>query len=42
METKAMRRVGGGTVTIEIRVKNQSEQTVMKGNWTVLMASKPE
>jgi acyl dehydratase len=42
METKAMRRVGGGTVTIEIRVKNQSEQTVMKGIWTVLIASKPE
>ena len=42
METKAMRRLGGGTVNIELRVKNQSEQTVMKGNWTVLMASKPE
>jgi 3-hydroxybutyryl-CoA dehydratase len=42
LETKAMRRLGGGTVTIEIRVKNQSDQTVMKGNWTVLMASKPE
>ena len=42
METKAMRRVGGGTVTIEIRVKNQSEQTVMKGIWTVLIASRPE
>jgi len=42
METKAMRRVGGGTVMIEIRVKNQSEQTVMKGIWTVLIASRPE
>src|SRR5574341_928813 len=42
LETKPMRRLGGGTVTIEIRVKNQSDQTVMKGNWTVLMASKPE
>jgi acyl dehydratase len=42
LETKAMRRLGGGTVTIEIRVKNQGDQTVMKGNWTVLMASKPE
>jgi hypothetical protein len=37
-----MRRVGGGTVQIELKVKNQSDQTVMKGNWTVLMASKPE
>ena len=42
METKAMRRLGGGTVSIELRVKNQSDQTVMKGTWTVLMASKPE
>jgi acyl dehydratase len=41
METKAMRRLNGGTVSIELRVKNQSDQTVMKGNWTILMASKP-
>jgi len=41
-ETKAMPRVGGGTVAIELKVKNQHDQTVMKGTWTVLMASKPK
>ena len=42
METKAMPRVGGGTVAIELKVKNQHDQTVTKGTWTVLMASKPK
>lgn len=41
LETKAMRRVGGGTVDIVLNVLNQSGETVMKGTWTVLIASKP-
>lgn len=41
-ETKALPRVGGGTVAIELKVKNQHDQAVMKGTWTVLMASKPK
>jgi 3-hydroxybutyryl-CoA dehydratase len=41
-ETKELRRIGGGAVTIELDVKNQHADTVMKGGWTVLMASRPE
>jgi acyl dehydratase len=40
-ETKELRRLGGGAVTIEIEVKNQSNETVMKGNWKILVASNP-
>ena len=40
-ETKAMRRVGGGLVTIELEVKNQSGEVVNKGLWAVLMAARP-
>ncbi len=41
-ETKAMRRIGGGTVDIALDVLNQNHETVMKGVWTVLIASQPE
>jgi len=41
LETKAIPRVGGGSLTIEITVKNQKNETTMKGTWTVLVASKP-
>lgn len=40
-ETKDMRRLGGGLVSIEFNVKNQNDETVMKGTWTVLMAARP-
>jgi acyl dehydratase len=40
-ETKDLRRIGGGSVTIEISVLNQKDETVMKGVWTVLIASRP-
>jgi len=42
METKALPRVGGGTVVIKLDVKNQKDETVMRGNWTVLVRSEPE
>lgn len=42
METKALRRLGGGMVTINLDVKNQTEEVVMKGTWVFLVASKPE
>lgn len=42
MDTKAMPRLGGGAVVIELDVQNQDEDTVMKGTWTALMQSKPE
>ncbi len=40
-ETKALPRLGGGLVMITLDVKNQKNETVMKGAWTVLVASKP-
>lgn len=39
-ETKALPRIGGGSVSIELDVQNQNGQTVMKGTWAVLMASR--
>jgi 3-hydroxybutyryl-CoA dehydratase len=40
VETKEIRRLGGGYVVISIDVKNQEEETVMKGQWKVLVAGK--
>lgn len=41
LETKAMRRIGGGLVVISLDVLNQHSETTMKGTWSVLIASKP-
>jgi acyl dehydratase len=41
-ECKELRRLGGGVVTIELNVRNQNDDTVMKGNWSVLMAGRPD
>ena len=41
-ETKALPRIGGGSVTITLEVKNQSEDVCHRGLWTVLMMSKPK
>lgn len=40
-ETKDLRRIGGGSVMIEVSVVNQRDEVVMKGFWTVLIASRP-
>jgi len=40
-EAKALPRLGGGSIDLAFDVKNQSEQTVMKGHWTVLVRSRP-
>lgn len=40
-ETKAFPRLGGGAVFINLQINNQSNEVVMKGNWTVLIMSKP-
>ena len=40
-EVKEIRRIGGGSVTIEVSVENQRKETVMKGNWIALIASRP-
>ena len=40
-ETKAFPRLGGGLVSITLNVKNQKVETIHKGKWSVLMASRP-
>ncbi len=40
-ETKALPRIGGGSVVITLTVLNQRGETTMKGLWSVLMMSKP-
>ncbi len=42
VETKPYPRLNGGSVSIAFDVKNQKSETVMKGTWVVLMASKPQ
>jgi len=39
--TKALSRIGGGSVEIMLSIINQDDETVMKGVWVVLIASKP-
>lgn len=41
IETKAMPRIGGGSVVIKLDVKKQSGETTMRGTWTALVLSKP-
>jgi acyl dehydratase len=40
-ETKAIPRIGGGSVLIVMDVKNQRGDTVMKGKFTFLVVSRP-
>jgi acyl dehydratase len=40
-EVKAMSRIGGGAVTIALEVKNQNEEACHRGQWTVLIMSRP-
>jgi acyl dehydratase len=42
METKALPRVGGGSVVIALDVKKQDDETAMRGTWTVLVTSRPK
>ena len=41
-ETKALPRIGGGSVIIMVEVKNQNDEVCHRGSWTVLMMSKPK
>ena len=41
-ETKPMPRLGGGVVKFDVRVANQDEKTVQRGEWHLLMASRPQ
>ena len=39
-ETKPFPRLGGGSVTLGVKVNNQANETAMKGAWTVLVKSR--
>jgi 3-hydroxybutyryl-CoA dehydratase len=39
-EAKAYARIHAGAIYIDVEVKNQHEDTVMKGNWVALVASR--
>lgn len=41
-EKKEARRLGGGTVTLELRILNQEDKVVQRGTITLLMASRPD
>jgi acyl dehydratase len=41
-ETKALPRIGGGSVTITLEVKNQNGEVCHRGTWVVLVMSKPK
>lgn len=40
LETKALPRLGGGSVTLGVRLNNQVNETAMKGQWTVLVKTR--
>lgn len=40
-DKKSFPRLGGGLVSIVLDVKNQKNESVMKGTWSVLVAFKP-
>lgn len=42
LDTKPMARLGGGSVTIKLSVKNQRDEVVQQGTWVALMMSKPQ
>jgi acyl dehydratase len=42
IETRALPRISGGSVTITLEVKNQEDEVCHRGLWTVLMMSKPK
>ena len=41
-ETKALPRIGGGSVMVAAEVKNQNDEVCHRGTWAVLMMSKPK
>lgn len=40
-ETKTLPRIGGGSVTITLEVKNQNDEACHRGAWVVLIMNKP-
>ena len=42
VDTKAMPRLGGGSVTMKVTVYNQDEQVVNRGHWVMLVESQSQ
>jgi len=42
VKTRAMPSMGGGMVIFEVRVLNQHDKVVQRGEWTLLVRGKPE
>jgi acyl dehydratase len=42
VEKKEARRLGGGTITAEVKIINQDGKTVQSGTMTLIIASRPE
>lgn len=42
LETKALPRLGGGSVTLSVYLNNQANINTMKGQWTVLVRVRPQ
>lgn len=42
LETKNLSRIGAGVVLIGLDVRNQNDETVMKGTWSALIALRSE
>jgi 3-hydroxybutyryl-CoA dehydratase len=40
-ETKEIRRIGAGSVTMDLEVRNQNDEVVNRGLWNVLVALRP-
>ena len=40
IETKAMRRLGGGLVNLKVEILNQDDRVVQRGTWGVLVKSR--
>jgi len=41
-EKKALPRLGGGSLLLSLDVQNQADETVMRGQWSVLVLSRPD
>ena len=42
VETKALQRLGGGSVSLDLQVKNQNDESVQRGRWVMLVQGRPE
>jgi acyl dehydratase len=42
LETKALPRIGGGSVVVGVELKNQDNDVCMRGKWTLLVMSRPK